>query len=60
MLRSKWEKSQDGLLLFTPERVKLTVNSKKETNVNPNKTKDKGVIKESFDYHGNQVTIAIG
>ena len=41
---SKWAKGQDGLLLFTPERVKmgccclppdrvkLTVNSKKETN----------------------------
>ena len=41
---SKWAKGQDGLLLFTPkrvkmgccclphDRVKLTVNSKKETN----------------------------
>ena len=27
----KWEKVQDGLMLFPPDRVKLTVNSKKET-----------------------------
>ena len=27
---SKWAKDQDGLLLFTPERVELTVNTKKE------------------------------
>ena len=30
---SKWAKGQEGLLMFTPpERVKTTVNSKKETN----------------------------
>ena len=29
---SKWAKGQVGLLLCTPERVELTVNSKKETN----------------------------
>ena len=36
---SKWDKGyKDELLLFIPERVKLTtVNSKKETNVNPNR-----------------------
>ena len=28
---SKWEKVQDGLLLFTLDRVNLAVNSKKET-----------------------------
>ena len=32
MARSKWAKSQDGLLFFAPERVELTVNSRKETN----------------------------
>ena len=30
--RSKWANDQDVLLLFTPERVELTVNNKKETN----------------------------
>ena len=29
---SKWDKGHYELLLFTPDRVKLTVNSKKETN----------------------------
>ena len=32
MAGSEWAKSQNGLLLFTPEIVELTVNSKKETN----------------------------
>ena len=27
----KWEKVQDGLMLFPPDRVKLTANSKEET-----------------------------